>query len=120
MLDPSLGLDKFAVMAAFDKRNIDSRPFFSRLSSLPAFADRPAAKRFVTPTDRGAKISEYGVNLPSGYNMTEEQVDLVCAALREILGGMARPTLRSVAIRREAPRFLTLDQCRRACGRMRG
>jgi perosamine synthetase len=84
-LDPSLGLDKFALMAAFDKRNIDTRPVFSRLSSLPAFADRPAAKRFVTPMDRGAKIAEFGVNLPSGYNMTEELVDVVCAALREIV-----------------------------------
>ena len=88
VLDPSFGLDKFAIMAEFDKRNIDSRPFFSRLSSLPAFSDRPGAKRFITPADRGAEISEYGVNLPSGYNMTEAQVDLVCAALREILGGL--------------------------------
>jgi perosamine synthetase len=85
VLDPSLGLDKFAVMAAFDKRNIDTRPVFSRLSSLPAFGDRPAAKRFITPTDRGAKIAECGVNLPSGYNMTEDLVDIVCAALREII-----------------------------------
>jgi perosamine synthetase len=85
LLDPSLGLDKFAAMAAFDKRNIDTRPVFSRLSSLPAFADRPAAKRFVTPNDRGAKIAEFGVNLPSGYNMTEELVDVVCGALREIV-----------------------------------
>jgi hypothetical protein len=78
-------LDHEAFEAAFDKRNIDSRPFFSRLSSLPAFRDRPAAKRFATPTDRGAKIAEFGVNLPSGYNMTEDLVDVVCAALREIV-----------------------------------
>jgi perosamine synthetase len=85
VFDPSLGLDKFAVMAAFDRRNIDTRPFFSPLSSLTAFADRPAAKRFVTPMDRGARIAEFGVNLPSGYNMTEDLVDLVCGALREII-----------------------------------
>ncbi|THD47997.1 MAG: DegT/DnrJ/EryC1/StrS family aminotransferase [Bradyrhizobium sp.] len=85
VLDPSLGLDKFAVMAEFDRRNIDSRPIFSRLSTLTAFDDRPISKRFVSPTDRGASIAQYGVNLPSGYNMTEELVDLVCAALREIL-----------------------------------
>ena len=53
--------------------------------STPAFDDRPAAKRFVTPDDRGAKIAEFGVNLPSGYNMTEDLVDVVCAALREIV-----------------------------------
>ena len=87
ILDPSLGLDKFAVMAAFDRRNIDSRPFFSRLSTLPAFAERFDAKRFVTPADRGARIADFGVNLPSGYNMTEGLVDIVCGALREIIAG---------------------------------
>jgi perosamine synthetase len=86
ILDANLGVDKFAVMAEFDRRNIDSRPFFSRLSTLPAFADRPKAKRFVTPTDRGARIADFGVNLPSGYNMTEGLVDVVCEALREIIG----------------------------------
>ncbi len=85
ILDPNLGLDKFAVMAEFDKRNIDTRPFFSRLSTLPAFDERPNSKRFVTPTDRGARLAEYGVNLPSGYNMTEGLVDIVCGALREII-----------------------------------
>jgi perosamine synthetase len=85
ILDPSLGLDKFAVMAEFDKRNIDSRPFFSRLSTLPAFAERPEAKRFVTAADSGAKVADYGLNLPSGYNMTEGLVDIVCGALREVV-----------------------------------
>lgn len=83
--DQSLGLDKFALMAKLDERNIDSRPFFSRLSDLPAFSNRPASTRFVTPQDRGAAIARCGVNLPSGYNMTEETVDFVSAALREIL-----------------------------------
>ncbi len=87
VLDPSLGLDKFAMMAELDKRNIDSRPFFSPLSSLPAFADRPSATRFVTPRDAGKIIAAYGVNLPSGYNMTEDKVDIVAAAVREILAG---------------------------------
>jgi len=87
IFDSSLGLDKFAVMAELDKRNIDSRPIFSRLSTLPAFAERPQATRFVTAADRGAGIADYGVNLPSGYNMTEELVDVVCEAVREIVAG---------------------------------
>ncbi|MFO1102253.1 MAG: DegT/DnrJ/EryC1/StrS family aminotransferase [Methylocystis sp.] len=87
ILDPSLGLDKFAMMAELDKRNIDSRPFFSPLSSLPAFDERPSATRFVTPQDAGKIIAAYGVNLPSGYNMTEDKVDIVAAAVREIIAG---------------------------------
>ncbi len=85
VLDTALGLDKFAMMNELDARNIDSRPFFSALSSLPAFDDRPASKRFVTPGDHGQTIAAYGVNLPSGYNMTEDKVDIVAAAVRDII-----------------------------------
>lgn len=87
VLDPALGLDKFSLMAEFDKRNIDTRPFFSPLSSMQAFADRPAAKRLVTPHDKGQAIARHGINLPSGYNMTEDKADIVAGALREILAG---------------------------------
>jgi perosamine synthetase len=85
ILDRSLDLDKFAMMSEFDRRNIDTRPFFSRLSTLPAFAERAQSTRFVTPRDKGAPIADCGINLPSGYNMTEGLVDLVCRALHEII-----------------------------------
>ncbi len=85
VLDKSFGIDKFELMNALDQRNIDSRPFFSRLSSLPVFDERQRSKRFVTPTDNGAHIANFGVNLPSGYHMDEAKVDIVCRALREIL-----------------------------------
>ena len=83
--DPSLGIGKFALMAAFDRRNIDTRPFFSPLSSLPAFAGRKISRRHVTPQDKGRLVSAFGINLPSGYHMDESKVDLVVRALREIL-----------------------------------
>jgi perosamine synthetase len=83
--DKALGFDKFALMIEFDKRNIDSRPFFSRLSTLPAFDGRDSAKRFVGPNDNGIPASTLGVNLPSGYNMTEEKVNIVVHALEDII-----------------------------------
>lgn len=89
VLDPAIGFDKFALMAELERRNIDSRPFFSRLSSLPVFADRPNATRFVGPSDHGARIAPYGVNLPSGYDMTEEKVDVVARAFAEIISSRA-------------------------------
>jgi perosamine synthetase len=86
--DVDLGVDKFALVAELDKRNIDSRPFFSRLSSLPAFDGRESAKRFVGPRDKGISASTCGVNLPSGYNMTEDLVDIVCCAFRDALDAL--------------------------------
>lgn len=86
VIDETFGLDKFALMAEFDRRNIDTRPFFSPLSTLPAFQDRREATRFARPEDAGQRIAGRGLNLPSGYAMTEETVETVCAALAEILG----------------------------------
>jgi perosamine synthetase len=85
IVEPEFGLDKFALMARFKERNIDTRPFFSPLSSLKAFEKTPESSRFVTANDAGQRISKCGINLPSGYNMTEDKVDLVCRAFREIL-----------------------------------
>ncbi|MGJ0512581.1 DegT/DnrJ/EryC1/StrS family aminotransferase [Methylocystis sp.] len=85
VLDPQIGLDKFQLMAKLDRRNIDSRPFFSPLSSLPAFEARPGAKRFLSANDKGQRVSKYGVNLPSGYNMTEEKVAIVASAFTEAI-----------------------------------
>ena len=79
------GLEKFALMSAMQERNIDTRPFFSPLSSLPAFDNHPSAKRFCKPSDVGATISRRGINLPSGYMMTEQLVDIVCGAFLEVL-----------------------------------
>lgn len=85
--DAAFGFDKFSLMAALDRRNIDSRPFFSRLSTLPAFENRERAKRFVGPKSHGVAPSTFGINLPSGYNMTEELVDIVCRAFKDALAG---------------------------------
>lgn len=85
ILDPSFGMDKFALMDAFRERNIDTRPFFSPLSSLPAFADRPESSVHMPKEPVGIDIAKYGVNLPSGYHMTPDLVQRVAYALKQIL-----------------------------------
>jgi len=82
VLDPSLALGKEAVIAKLDDWNIDSRPFFSPLTSLKPYrglqpsaeADHPVSYR----------LAASGVNLPSGYNLTEDDVAYVCTAMKEI------------------------------------
>ncbi|MBV1707044.1 MAG: DegT/DnrJ/EryC1/StrS family aminotransferase [Hyphomicrobiales bacterium] len=85
VIDPALKFDKFHLIGELSRRNIDTRPFFSPLSSLPAFADRAAARRFVTDRDKGVAIARYGINLPSAQNMTEDKADIVSRALMEVL-----------------------------------
>lgn len=84
--DADLGFDKFALMTAFKARNIDTRPFFTPLSRLDAFAGDEAAARFLPTVPAGHGVAARGINLPSGFNLDEDKVDLVCRAFREILG----------------------------------
>ncbi len=74
----SLGRDQ--VMAGLKQRDIDSRPFFLPISSFPMFENR----RDANPV--AYKLSNRAINLPSGHNLTEADVDRVCASLLEVLG----------------------------------
>jgi perosamine synthetase len=81
--------DRFAVtrdevMAGLKERQIDSRPFFPALSSFPMFANRQAEN------PAAHKLASRGINLPSGHNLTEDDVDRVCNALLEVLGETKR------------------------------
>ncbi|HEX7776990.1 MAG TPA: DegT/DnrJ/EryC1/StrS family aminotransferase [Parvibaculum sp.] len=85
--DPSLGISKFKLMEELLKRNIDTRPFFSRLSTLPAFAGYQQATAHLPERPVGQIMAEYGVNLPSGYHVRGEDVKIICGALEEIILG---------------------------------
>ena len=85
VLDPSYDMDKFSLMGALKERNIDTRPFFSPLSSLPAFADRPESSAHMPKEPAGNEIAGYGVNLPSGYHITPDLVQHVAGGLKKIL-----------------------------------
>jgi perosamine synthetase len=67
------------VIKGLKERGVDSRPFFPPMSSFPMFkscaAENPVAYR----------VSKNGVNLPSGHNLTEEDIDRVCTALKDVL-----------------------------------
>jgi perosamine synthetase len=86
VVDRQYGLDNKQMMAHFDGLQIDTRPFFPPLSSLPAFTSTPdagpARDRNVVAYDIGPR----GLNLPSALILEETQVDRVCTAVRELLG----------------------------------
>ncbi len=72
------------VIKGLKERGVDSRPFFPPMSSFPMFkscaATNPVAYR----------VSKNGINLPSGHNLTEEDIDRVCAALKDVLASAGR------------------------------
>jgi perosamine synthetase len=87
VLDPRFGFRKEDVMRLFDEYNVDCRPFFSPLSTLPAYRDSAAAAGARERNPIAYQLTPYGVNLPSGMRMTEDKVQFVC----EILEGIRRP-----------------------------
>jgi perosamine synthetase len=84
VLDERLGISRNDVIAGLKARHVDSRPFFPPMSSFPMFrsmaAENPVAYR----------VSRNGINLPSGHNLTEEDVDTVCRALLDVLPARGR------------------------------
>ncbi len=83
--DRSFGVGKRELIDRLSDRGVDSRPFFYPLTSLPPYACRPEASGAAARNPVAYRLSETGVNLPSGMNLTEAIVDHVCAALRDAL-----------------------------------
>ncbi len=80
VLGPEHSIGRDEVMTGLKQRNIDSRPFFLPISSFPMFESR----QHVNPV--AYNVSHRGINLPSGHNLTEADVDRVCESLLEVLG----------------------------------
>lgn len=85
ILDKNFGITKERLMELMSEKNIDCRPFFYPLSSLPAYGHLKQAKIAKKRNKISYKLSPYGLNLPSGLNLNEEKVKYVCESLKSIL-----------------------------------
>jgi perosamine synthetase len=85
ILDKMFGIDKEKLISLLSDRNIDSRPFFYPLSSLPAYENFEQAYEARKRNRNSYSIARWGVNLPCGMNMTQEKVRYVCDSLKAIL-----------------------------------
>lgn len=78
VFDSSTEINNQLIESEFRKHQIDVRPFFWPLSSLPMFA---AQKQNVNSWD----ISCRAINLPSYHDITYEEIDLVCDIVELLL-----------------------------------
>ena len=85
VVDESLGVRKECLIERMGRKNIDCRPFFYPVSSLPAYKSTVQASLAGQRNRISYKPSPFGINLPSGLNLTREKVRYVCWNLREIL-----------------------------------
>ena len=79
------GLPKHEMIRRMRKQGVDCRPFFTPLSALPAYAGSQQAEAARTRNRVAYRISDRGINLPSGFNLTEALVERVCHAFRAAL-----------------------------------
>ena len=86
IIDKKFGLKKEAVITLMSEEGIDCRPFFHPLSSIPAYRESGQAEEARRRNKNAYEVSPYGINLPSGLNLTEEKVDYVCGVLKSSLG----------------------------------
>lgn len=84
-LDPSLGIDKSALIERLSVSGIDTRPFFYPLSMLPAFAGFAGADRARNLNVHAYALHDFGINLPSSATITEEQIAYVAHHIRRLV-----------------------------------
>ena len=79
------GLKKEELMQLLAEKNIDNRPFFRPLSSIPAYEGSEQADVARRRNHVSYRIAPFGVNLPSGLSLDEEKVEYVCDTLQALL-----------------------------------
>jgi len=83
LIEPSFGISRDAVMQKLDMLGVESRTFFYPIHLQPAYRSLFTGERYPAAEELSAK----GINLPSGNDLSDEQVQYVCDSLRKIREG---------------------------------
>ena len=83
VLEESTGLDALEFARRLQDRGVQTRPFFLGMHQQPALLQRGLFEGQRFPVTE--RLARQGLYLPSGLSLTEEQVDTVCAAVRQAL-----------------------------------
>ena len=78
VIDENIPFDRELLLSAFKENNIDGRVFFWPLSMLPMFEEKP--ENVVS-----YELYKRAVNLPSYFELKEEEVEKVANVIRSVL-----------------------------------
>lgn len=83
VLDEGVGMDAAEFARKLKAYGVETRPFFFGMHEQPALAPYGAREQGSFPVTE--RIARYGLYLPSGLTLSEEQLDEVCAAVRRVM-----------------------------------
>jgi perosamine synthetase len=83
VLSEKIGMDASRFAQLLEQRGIETRPFFLGMHEQPAFHKRGLFVGENYPI--AERLARRGLYLPSGLALTEEQLTVVCEAVRELL-----------------------------------
>ena len=86
IIDEKYGMNKEDIIEKFIKYNIDIRPLFYPISSMPPFEKYLDGINIKYKNLESYSLSNYGVCLPNGNNLSASDVKYICDAFKEILG----------------------------------
>ena len=90
--DRTLGLNKAEMIRTLKERGIDTRPFFHPLSSLPAYAAAASSQIAQRDNVHAYRVSPCGINLPSSFRITRDEVTYVAQHVRALIEDAWRRT----------------------------
>lgn len=92
VFDERFELPKFELMKILGEKSINTRPFFSPLSSLKAYENTSEAKKARKRNRISHSISKQAVNLPSALVLEEKHVEYVCENIKKIMSKISSKT----------------------------
>lgn len=78
LIEEALGISRQELMARLEKDGIETRTFFYPVHAQPIYSDLGRSEMFPIAD----MLSRKGINLPSGNDLIEEEVDLVCDRIK--------------------------------------
>lgn len=82
IIQPDSPISRDQLRDELKKRMIDTRPFFFPITMFPIYKNKSAKER----NPNSYHIGLNGINLPSGVERTEKDIDYVCKHIHDIFG----------------------------------
>ena len=80
-----MNINKEELERRFAEYQIDMRPLFYPVSAMPPFQPYVSGKTMSKENPTTYQLSEYGVCLPNGNKLSEDDIRYVCESFKSIL-----------------------------------